>query len=443
MWPNAGHVVGVHYRGAPQIHSRCGIPCKQQLLSHGGVLLKPSQALKELAQPLEPIHLTSFASLVKPSPLRIPSTEQRGIQLSQLGELLEFLTARSGSSGLLPWRDRWGAAICLQDLNLYHLADWVICPATTEDKCSYVELITSDAEVQRPQWFVSHAWQEPVQDFVMCLRGHSSVRQLQEKVAYWVCAYANNQHELGNDLRFNPRDSSFFRAMQLCGGVLLVLDTHATPFARVWCCFELAMALTDLVTPNGRLLLDIATVSQGNAQLLTDGLAPMELYNEHCVCAGAGGKEKAKREEAFPIELVQKALGIDIAKASASREVDRLRILNSIAGMPEEDLDATLPLPLPESRKECYEKVNRSLRSIFALASVSQVVSKNLKQLMPALCRALQEDSARRSIHLSFANSLLFKDADLMQLARALPPSLTDLLRLDLRSCHGLSDTLS
>lgn len=421
-----------------ELQRRSGVPVKQQLLTFSGAVLGPSKTLGELD--CSPLHLTSFAQLVKLSPLRLPATEQRGIQLSQLEALIRFLAERSCPSGLVPWRDRWGSRIFLKDLNLYHLADWVICPSTAEDKCSYVELIASDAEAQKPHWFVSHAWQEPVQDFLTCLRGHATVRQLEEEVAYWVCAYANNQHELGNDLRFNPRETSFFRAMQLCGGVLLVLDPLATPFARVWCCFELAMALTDLVTPQGRFLLDIATVSQGAAELLTDGMVPSELKNEHCVCAGAGGKAKAKREETFPIELIQRALEIDIVAASASREVDKLRILNSIGGLPEEELDTNLPEPLPEERKESYERVNRSLRSIFALASLSQVVSKDLKRLMPAICQALQEDSSRRSVHLSFANSLKFKDPDLLCIARALPPNLTDLLRLDLRSCHGLSD---
>lgn len=41
-------------------------------------------------------------------------------------------------------------------------------------------------------------------------------------------------------------------------------------------------------------------------------------------------QEKARREENFPIELVQKALGIDIVEAKASRAVDKLRILNCI-----------------------------------------------------------------------------------------------------------------
>ena len=40
----------------------------------------------------------------------------------------------------------------------------------------------------------------------------------------WVCAYANNQHELGTDIGSDdPRESSFYRALLLCDGVLLVL----------------------------------------------------------------------------------------------------------------------------------------------------------------------------------------------------------------------------
>ena len=42
-------------------------------------------------------------------------------------------------------------------------------------------------------------------------------------------------------------------------------------------------------------------------QVLTDGLTMHEEQQENAVCAGRGGKEKAKREERFPIELVKKA----------------------------------------------------------------------------------------------------------------------------------------
>ena len=54
------------------------------------------------------------------------------------------------------------------------------------------------------------------------------------KTAYWVCAYANNQHQLENEICNNPRKTSFYRAIQLCAGVLLVLDENATPFTRTF-----------------------------------------------------------------------------------------------------------------------------------------------------------------------------------------------------------------
>ncbi|OLP79393.1 Cysteine synthase [Symbiodinium microadriaticum] len=144
-----------------ELQRRSGVPVKQQLLTFSGAVLGPSKTLGELD--CSPLHLTSFAQLVKLSPLRLPATEQRGIQLSkiaaalrrltkpsmqmsQLEALIRFLAERSCPSGLVPWRDRWGSRIFLKDLNLYHLADWVICPSTAEDKCSYVELIASDAE---------------------------------------------------------------------------------------------------------------------------------------------------------------------------------------------------------------------------------------------------------------------------------------------------------
>ena len=57
----------------------------------------------------------------------------------------------------------------------------------------------------------------------------------------WVCAYANNQHDLGSEIPADPKESAFYKAMQLCDGVVVVLDGEATPFTRVWCCFEFAM----------------------------------------------------------------------------------------------------------------------------------------------------------------------------------------------------------
>jgi len=44
------------------------------------------------------------------------------------------------------------------------------------------------------------------------------------------------------DIKKNPRSTSFYRAMQMSEGVLLVLDSAGTPFERIWCCFEESIA---------------------------------------------------------------------------------------------------------------------------------------------------------------------------------------------------------
>jgi len=52
------------------------------------------------------------------------------------------------------------------------------------------------------------------------------------------------------------------------------LDPNATPFTRIWCCFEQAT-----VAQGRKLKLDMATVQDGKCVLLTDGPA-----NEHEAC---------------------------------------------------------------------------------------------------------------------------------------------------------------
>ena len=80
-----------------------------------------------------------------------------------------------------------------------------------------------------------------------------TLRKLSEETGYWVCAYANRQHDLSSALTADPTKTSFFLAMQIAkdndGGVLLILDEEveyadrgktgpATPFERIWCAFE-------------------------------------------------------------------------------------------------------------------------------------------------------------------------------------------------------------
>ena len=71
------------------------------------------------------------------------------------------------------------------------------------------------------QFCVGQICEEPVCKFLACLEQHALVRELSSSTFYWVCAYANNQHCVEEDIKSNPRSTSFYRAMQMSEGVLL------------------------------------------------------------------------------------------------------------------------------------------------------------------------------------------------------------------------------
>ena len=90
--------------------------------------------------------------------------------------------------------------------------------------------------------------------------------------------------------------------MQLCDGVVVVLDGKATPFTRIWCCFEFAM-----VVLGKKLLLDFATVHDGEPQLLTEGFASEREKQDP--------RFKLNRESGFPLRLMEKGYDIQIELA--------------------------------------------------------------------------------------------------------------------------------
>ena len=93
----------------------------------------------------------------------IRDTAERGITGDQLEKIVLFISKMA---------DRWCETFgehCGEKLsfdtstfNLYHANYWIIKPATegyAKKGCSLVEVMA--LQVQRPNWFVSHAWVEP------------------------------------------------------------------------------------------------------------------------------------------------------------------------------------------------------------------------------------------------------------------------------------------
>lgn len=115
-------------------------------------------------------------------------------------------------------------------------------------KCSYVETIAKGQQI--PSWFVSHLWGESVFDFVKCVKQYAEDHDNYslDDVHYWICAYANNQHDLGASNSDYPEILSFTMKaiVELAdyNKALSIVDPEATrKFTRIWCCLEIFMGL--------------------------------------------------------------------------------------------------------------------------------------------------------------------------------------------------------
>ena len=81
--------------------------------------------------------------------------------------------------------------------------------------------------------------------------------------------------------------------------MVVVLDKNAIVFTRIWCGFEQAM-----VVQGKKLLLDFATVHEGKAQLLTEGLAATDMEGEISPESGAASGLFCLSELASLINIV-------------------------------------------------------------------------------------------------------------------------------------------
>ena len=322
----------------------------------------------------------------------------------------------------------------------------MIRPATTARQCSLVELVAAGA--QPPKWFVSHWWGEPVAEFLKCVAAHARdhtphAADPDEGTLYWVCAYANNQHKLGDDVTEDPADSSFVKAIALAEGrVLSVLDADCVTYSRIWCCLELFIGLRGTyevyTTKDGCEAYDTSEAAQEVAvravlvAATEAGVAPnfaniwprLPLVTRDAVGITSGAVEgdwfdsaaKTRRESAFPLERVRRAFEIKVSGAEASMEADRRRILNHIAERP---LDAE---PLPDSPH--YSRTDDALHGCFAAAAWRLLLERD--ERMEEYGSVLRLSRARTFAG-AFGGCTQATDAALRLLADSLPSELETL----------------
>ncbi|CAE8636369.1 unnamed protein product, partial [Polarella glacialis] len=448
--------------------------------------------------------LVSFSSLVQSG----PPLEKRALRLRELQDLRSLIEDRCVGES---WHDQEnGKQLRAEDVNLYHLNHFLICPSTVPEgvlmycpcvdtarargqamaqsdsnsamadqtvgegevtgvrgvdgqkwlivkvckgrfmkkrgnilieghisgRCedvrpnsvslSYQEVLRYSngllPEAVAPNWFCSHWWGEAVLDFIKCCEKHAATHRLGAESAYWVCAYANRQHELGVDLGSDPMQSSFLKAMEVSEGVLLILDPEATPFQRIWCCFEEG----------------IVSLAQRDALPAASDCHGRETLQRLAARDGQEGRKSALQldiatVDCFPIELVSKGLRVKITDARASQVSDKMQILNAFAGRQIDDLNAQ-----PNCDHPTLRQVDTTLRGNFAVAAWRAALEQGLDTSEGSelpLEVALREDVSRRELELNLQG--VAKQHDLSTLCKAVEP-LKNLTRwrLDLSHCQ-------
>ena len=123
----------------------------------------------------------------------------RAITPAQLADLWAFIQHVVKEVEIVETNERsplYGKRLTAENLQMYSVCTYFVEPLTEPFKCSFVELV-SRAEAQPPRWFVSHAWSTPFAQTISMLNFHRQSRDLPPSTPYWVCTFANNQHDLG------------------------------------------------------------------------------------------------------------------------------------------------------------------------------------------------------------------------------------------------------
>ena len=274
-----------------------------------------------------------------------------------------------------------------------------------------------------------------------------------------VCGYAMNQWTLGELHSMDPLESPFRRAMKLARGMLTVIDPRAHAFRRVWLCYEVvvmiqqekaeeaerdaapsmfltaggdepleegaeaggggvgegkkrlsaesygsAAAATTKDTPAaaaaalGTRRLDVGSTfkydlytvdeSSGRVHGLTDGLAAVD---------NASAANQAARQRKFPSHVLRAALRARLQDGESTIPADRRHILNSIVGLPADELESP---PLEEHSE--YHIANRRMCQRMVALTIDVACSQGpaeRKKLLEALSVSDMEEFSHCFLH--------------------------------------------
>lgn len=258
----------------------------------------------------------------------IREPEHRAISLAQLdvvGESIQDILITDHV-----WDARTKSRLTWDGVNLYHIQEHLVLPLTKSHRCSFVEVMATGPQSTR--WFTSHWWGTPFTQTVELLRFHSKSRLLAEKDCYWICLFALNQHDL-SDLEGELEQTPFFQALisDTCQGTVVLLDADATPFRRIWCLFETFVTTQALAELKLARLYDAAAwFPEGTLTYATSEVPAcptLQLDNGD----GSVTELSSVVGAVFPGAVSFKAMQVNIFEAEATREQDKVSIIDKIS----------------------------------------------------------------------------------------------------------------
>lgn len=191
------------------------------------------------------------------------------------------------------------------------------CPRDGRKGAAYVDTIHGWDQAGPATHMLSYSWGYAVSDIVDCLLDFCQINCLNPKKTYfWICCLCINQHRVqeakanGNTIPFEEFKEAFADRVIGCGHLVTMMSPWYDPlyFWRVWCVFEMYTALTI-----------------GEDKVTVSIVMPPREKDDM-------GKALLKGNGLNEVWRVLKDLNIQ--KAEASVEEDRIRILDIIEGGP-------------------------------------------------------------------------------------------------------------
>ncbi|CAE7296365.1 ANK1 [Symbiodinium natans] len=198
-------------------------------------------------------------------------------QLSENGQVKEDLYAldrffvRPATAG----QDKADAAFSIPA----QVLERALIPGRPVHSVSFAQLMNGTG--LRCDFFVSHSWSHPFTKTLVAL--NSCAKRCTgdtKKIAFWICLFALNQHDLkgelaGCELARMPFAYGLSKSKQ---GVVMVLDARVEPFRRIWCLYEVQRAWE--LAKDLRLITDCAEGASTEEELEVSGQFALTVAEE-------------------------------------------------------------------------------------------------------------------------------------------------------------------